>query len=85
MGGATIFPAFPFPLSLFFVSLRQESNKKSCKDMGLGSYWVRKDDQTGEAKTLKPWEESISNGDKLFPDPNQEVEDVPDSPVPSKE
>lgn len=53
--------------------------------MGLGSYWVRKDDQTGEAKTLKPWEESISNGDKFFPDPNQEGEDVPDSPVPSKE
>ena len=38
--------------------------------MGLGSYWVRKDDQTGEAKTLKPWEESVSNGDKFFPDPH---------------
>lgn len=37
--------------------------------MGLGSYWVRKDDQTGEAKTLKPWEEAVSNGDKFFPDP----------------
>ena len=82
MGGATIFPAFPFPLVLFFISLRQKSNKK---DMGLGSYWVRKDDQTGEAKTLKPWEESVCNGDKFFPDPNQEGEDVPDSSVPSKE
>ncbi len=38
--------------------------------MGLGSYWVRKDDQTGEAKTLKPWEETVSNGDKFFPDPH---------------
>lgn len=37
--------------------------------MGLGSYWVRKDDQTGEAKTVKPWEESVSNGDKHYPDP----------------
>jgi len=37
--------------------------------MGLGSYWVRKDDQTGEAKTIKPWEETVSNGDKRFPDP----------------
>jgi len=40
--------------------------------MGLGSYWVRKDDQTDEAKTLKPWEEEVSNGDKFFPDPNGE-------------
>ena len=39
--------------------------------MGLGSYWVRKDDQTGEAKTLKPWEETVSHGDKYFPDPNK--------------
>ena len=38
--------------------------------MGLGSYWVRKDDQTGEAKTLKPWEEAVSGGDKFFPDPH---------------
>lgn len=43
--------------------------------MGIGSYWVRKDDQTGEAKTLKPWEEEVSNGDKHFPDPNQKKED----------
>ncbi len=39
--------------------------------MGLGSYWVRKDDQTGEAKTIKPWEETVSNGDKHYPDPNK--------------
>ena len=38
--------------------------------MGLGSYWVRKDDHTGEAKTIKPWEEQVSNGDKRFPDPH---------------
>ena len=40
--------------------------------MGLGSYWVRKDDHTDEAKTVKPWEEEVSNGDKFFPDPNRE-------------
>ncbi|MEE1004977.1 MAG: hypothetical protein UH685_06540 [Bacteroidaceae bacterium] len=42
--------------------------------MGLGSYWVRKDDQTGEAKTVKPWEESVSNGDKYYPDPKETQE-----------
>lgn len=47
--------------------------------MGLGSYWVRKDDQTGEAKTLKPWEETVGNGDKFFPDPKK------GSPLPSSE
>ena len=45
--------------------------------MGLGSYWVRKDDQTGEAKTLKTWEEAVSNGDKFFPDPNNKEQDPP--------
>ena len=40
-------------------------------DMGLGSYWVRKDDQSGEIKTVKPWEEKVSNGDKFFPDPKE--------------
>ena len=49
-------------------------------DMGLGSYWVRKDDHTGEAKTLKPWEEAVSNGDKFFPDPNKKGSPNPDSP-----
>ena len=54
--------------------------------MGLGSYWVRKDDQTGEAKTLKPWEETVSNGDKFFPDPNKKKEDsLPDSTEEAKE
>jgi hypothetical protein len=51
-----------------------QTEKQIYKNMGLGSYWVRKDDQTGEAKTLKPWEEKVSNGDKFFPDPNQEEE-----------
>ena len=36
----------------------------------MASYWVRKDDHTGEAKTIKPWEETVSNGDKRFPDPH---------------
>ena len=44
--------------------------------MGLGSYWVRKDDHRGEAKTLKPWEEAVSNGDKLFPDPNKKEQEA---------
>ena len=46
--------------------------EKNIENMGLGSYWVRKDDHTDEAKTVKPWEEEVSNGDKFFPDPNRE-------------
>ena len=53
-------------IGIFSVTLPSKQSKKT---MGLGSYWVRKDDQTGEAKTLKPWEEKVSNGDKHFPDP----------------
>ena len=45
--------------------------------MGLGSYWVRKDDHTGEAKTIKPWEEQVSNGDKRFPDPHSPADASP--------
>ena len=45
--------------------------------MGLGTYWARKDDQTDELKTVKPWEEEVSNGDKFFPDPNK------NSPLPT--
>ena len=52
------------------INFGSETEKK-LENMGLGSYWVRKDDHTGEAKTLKPWEEAISNGDKYFPDPNK--------------
>lgn len=44
--------------------------------MGLGTYWARKDDQTDELKTVKPWEEEVSNGDKYFPDPHQEKQDT---------
>ncbi len=36
----------------------------------MANYWVRKDDHTDEAKTIKPWEEAVSNGDKHFPDPH---------------
>lgn len=43
--------------------------------MGLGTYWARKDDQTDELKTVKPWEEEVSNGDKNFPDPHQKEEE----------
>lgn len=49
---------------------------KTQTHMGLGSYWVRKDDQTGEAKTLKPWEETVGNGDKSFPDPHNKGEEL---------
>ena len=48
--------------------------------MGLGTYWARKDDQTGDLKTVKPWDEQVSNGDKHFPDPHhgeQEEEETP--------
>ena len=48
-------------------------------DMGLGTYWARKDDQSGEIKTVKPWEEEVSNGDKFFPDPKGKKE----SPLPT--
>ena len=44
--------------------------------MGLGTYWARKDDQPDELKTVKPWEEEVSNGDKYFPDPNQVKQDT---------
>ena len=47
--------------------------------MGLGTYWARKDDQTGELKTVKPWEEKISGGDKFFPDPNGKESPLPAS------
>jgi hypothetical protein len=58
------------PSSDFICTFAFRNTKKN-RNMGLGSYWVRKDDHTGEAKTLKPWEESVSNGDKFFPDPNK--------------
>ena len=67
--------AFPCSISCnikrFSVLLHTKHTKQN-GIMGLGSYWVRKDDQTDEAKTLKPWEEEVSNGDKFFPDPNGE-------------
>ena len=44
--------------------------------MGLGTYWARKDDQTDELKTVKPWEEEVSNGDKYFPDPKKKLEET---------
>ncbi len=36
----------------------------------MASYWTRKDDESEELRTVKPWEEKVSNGDKRFPDPN---------------
>ena len=40
----------------------------------MAQYWTRKDDESEELRTLKPWEETISNGDKFFPDPDGEEE-----------
>ncbi len=37
----------------------------------MASYWTIKDKHPEELKTIKPWEEAISGGDKLFPDPHQ--------------
>ena len=48
--------------------------------MGLGTYWARKDDQTDELKTVKPWEEEVSNGDKHFPDPHQKEQEEEEKP-----
>ncbi|MCF0223039.1 MAG: hypothetical protein HUK20_02105 [Fibrobacter sp.] len=39
------------------------------KHRRMASYWTRKDDQSDELRTIKPWEEAVSNGDKVFPDP----------------
>ena len=44
--------------------------------MGLGTYWARKDDQTGEIKTVKPWEETVSNGDKFFNETKKKEENT---------
>ena len=68
-----LFASFPrhFLVSeVFYSYFCIQKRTKQYSIMGLGSYWVRKDDQTGEAKTLKPWEETVSNGDKFFPDPH---------------
>ena len=36
----------------------------------MASYWVRKDDKDEELRTVKPWDESVANGDKFIPDPD---------------
>lgn len=38
----------------------------------MASYWTRKDDQSDELRTVKPWETEISGGDKEFPDPEED-------------
>ncbi len=38
----------------------------------MGTYWTRKDDHSEEMQTVKPWDESIANGDKFIPEPNQD-------------
>ena len=55
------------------------------KTMGLGTYWARKDDQTDELKTVKPWEEEVSNGDKFFPDPHQQEQEEEEKPQQKQE
>ena len=72
----------PFLATLgFYLYFCIQKHTKQNGIMGLGSYWVRKDDQTGEAKTLKPWEEEVSNGDKFFPDPHKKEKGGEDSPA----
>ncbi len=44
--------------------------------MEPGTYWARKDNQTDELKTVRPWEEEVSYGDKHFPAPNQKKQDT---------
>ena len=61
----------PFVMTISAKSINFVGQNKTFSDMGLGSYWVRKDDQSGEIKTVKPWEEEVSNGDKFFPDPKE--------------
>ena len=38
----------------------------------MASYWTRKDDQSDEVSTIKPWDEKIGNGDKQFPEPDDD-------------
>ena len=33
----------------------------------MASYWTRKDDQSGELSTVKPWEEVLGHGDRTVP------------------
>lgn len=63
-------------MTLTAKSINFVVRNETFSDMGLGSYWVRKDDQSGEIKTVKPWEEEVSNGDKFFPDPNQKGQET---------
>ncbi len=37
----------------------------------MASYWTRKDDQSDELKTIKPWEEALDGGNREFPDPDK--------------
>ncbi len=35
----------------------------------MANYWTRKDDQSDELRTVKPWEVAIDGGDREYPDP----------------
>ena len=39
----------------------------------MGQYWTRKEEDDEELRTIKPWEEAVSNGDKNYPDPKTSV------------
>lgn len=73
------FLTIPFLFGMVIFRTFACVNQKICI-MGLGTYWARKDDQTGELKTVKPWDEQVSNGDKRFPDPHQKEQEE-DSPT----
>lgn len=35
----------------------------------MAQYWSIKDKQGDDSKTVKPWEEMVSHGDLVFPEP----------------
>lgn len=38
----------------------------------MASYWQRKDDQSEDLRTIKPWDEDIAHGNMYQPEPEQE-------------
>lgn len=42
----------------------------------MAQFWTRKDDREDDLRTVKPWDEMVSNGDKRFPDPHSEKKEL---------
>ena len=50
----------------------------------MGQYWTRKGDQEDkDERTVCPWTEHVGNGDRRYPDPNQDKEEYPPKRIPS--